>query len=149
MDKIRSWLYIGKYRDTLDEGLLTSMSIQSVLQLAEPVSYTAINSLYISVDDMKPTPHHLIAQGVSFILQEKQKDHKVLVTCGAGINRSTMFCVAVLKEVEGMSLVDAYKDIKQKHPDALPNKAVWESFCTYYEEATPYLDIMRLSIQKI
>jgi hypothetical protein len=57
MDEIRSWLYIGKYRDTLDEGLLTSMSIQAVLQFAEPVSYTAINSLYISVDDVKPTPH--------------------------------------------------------------------------------------------
>ena len=52
---------------------------------------------------------------------KKKKGHKVLVACGAGINRSTAFCMAALKEVEGLSLLDAYKEIKRKHPESLPN----------------------------
>lgn len=147
MDEIRPWLYIGKYRDTLDKNYLNFKSIKAMLQLAEPIEQDGINSLYLAVDDMRPTPHHLIKQGIDFILAEKEKEHKVLVSCGAGINRSAAFCVAALKEVEGLSLVDAYKEIKRKHPESLPHEPVWNSFCSYYNETTPYLDIMRLSTQ--
>ena len=148
MDEIRPWLYIGRYRDTLDKAYLDFKSIQSILQLAEPVQYSDINTLFLSVDDLDGTPHPLIRQGVDFILAEKEKGHRVLVSCGAGINRSTVFCMAALKEVEGLSLLDAVKDIKRRHPDAMPNQYVWESFCEYYNEPTPYLDVMRLLIQK-
>lgn len=144
---IRPWLYIGKYRDTVDKEYLESMQIQAVLQLAQAVKYSSINSLYIPVEDMAPTSHKFIKQGVDFILAEKEQGHNILVACGAGINRSTAFCVAALKEVEGLSLLDAFKDIKQKHPDAFPHEPVWESFCTYYKETSPYIDIMRLSVQ--
>jgi protein-tyrosine phosphatase len=147
MDEIRPWLYIGKYRDTLDKSNLEHKSIQAMLQFAEPVEQPGIVSLYLRVEDMDPTPHHLIKQGVEFILAEKEKGHKILVACGAGINRSTAFCIAALKEVEGISLINAYKDVKIKHFDAFPNASVWISFCEYYNEATPYLDVMRLSIQ--
>jgi protein-tyrosine phosphatase len=149
MDEIRPWLYIGKYRDTLDKDLLDFNSIRAMLQFAEPIEQDGINSLFLSMDDMAPTPHHLIRQGVDFIVEEKQKGHKVLVACGAGINRSTVFCIAALREVEGIRLVDAYKEIRKTHPEGLPNKDIWESFCDYYEESTPYLEIMRLSIQRI
>jgi protein-tyrosine phosphatase len=149
MDEIRPWLCIGKYRDTLDKHYLDFKSIKAMLQLADPVEQKGINSLFLVVEDMGETPHTSIKQGVDFILAEKDKGHKVLVACGAGINRSTAFCMAALKEAEGLSLVDAYKEIKRKHPEALPNGPVWESFCAYYNESTPYLDIMRLSIQNL
>lgn len=147
MDEIRPWLYIGKYRDTIDRSNLNRQSIQGMLQFAEPVEQSGIVSLYLRVEDMEPTPHHIIKQGMEFILAEKDKGHKILVACGAGINRSTAFCVAALKEVEHISLIDAYKEVKKKHFDAFPNKPVWESFCEYYNESAPYLDIMRLSVQ--
>jgi protein-tyrosine phosphatase len=146
MDEIRPWLYIGKYRDTKDREYLESREIQAVLQLAEPVKYSNINSLYLSVEDMEPTSPELIKQGVDFILSEKEQGHKILVACGAGINRSTAFCMAALKEVEGLSLLDAFKDIKRKHPDAFPHEPVWKSLCSYYNETTSYLDVMRLSV---
>jgi protein-tyrosine phosphatase len=149
MDEIRPWLYIGEYRDTLDKNYLDLNSIKAMLQLADPVEQNGITSLFLIVEDLGPTPHVLIKQGVDFILAEKEKGHKVLVACGAGINRSTAFCMAALKEVEGLSLFDAYKEIKRKHPDSLPNSPVWESFCMYYNESTPYLDIMRSSIQNL
>jgi protein-tyrosine phosphatase len=89
----------------------------------------------------------LIRQGVEFILAEKEKGNKILVACGAGMNRSTAFCMAALKEVEGLSLLEAFKEIKRRHPESMPHEPVWESFCRYYGESTPYLDIMRLSVQ--
>ena len=147
MDEIRPWLYIGKYRDTLNKSNLDRKSIQAMLQFAERIEHTGIVSLYLHVEDMDPTPHHLIKKGVKFILEEKNKGHNILVACGAGINRSTAFCVAVLKEVEGISLINAYKDVKNKHFDAFPNEPLWTSFCEYYNEPTPYLDVLRLSIQ--
>ena len=149
MDEIRSWLYIGKYRDTLDKSYLDFKSIKAMLQLADRVEQKGINSLFLSVEDVGSTSPALIKQGVDFILAEKGKEHKVLVACGAGINRSTAFCMAALKEVEGLSLLDAFKEIKRKHPASMPHKPVWESFCKYYNESTPYLDIMRLSIQNL
>ncbi|MBC7878027.1 MAG: dual specificity protein phosphatase family protein [Anaerolineales bacterium] len=147
MDEIRSWLYIGKFRDTLDKKYLELNRIKSMLQLADPVNQPSINSIYLPVEDLAPTSPLLIKQGIDFILAEKEKGHKVLVACGAGINRSTAFCMAALKEVEGLSLSDAYKDIKRKHPESIPHEPVWESFCSYYNETTPYIDIMRLSIR--
>ena len=105
-----------------------------------------INSLYLPVEDLEPTAPNLIKQGVDFILAEKEKGNKILVACGAGMNRSTAFCMAALKEVEGLSLLDAFKEIKRKHPESMPHKPVWESFCSYYKETTPYLDVMKLSI---
>jgi protein-tyrosine phosphatase len=149
MDEIRSWLYIGKYRDTLDKNYLDSKSIKAMLQLADLVEQVGIKSLFLPVEDVGPTSPVLIKQGVDFILEEKGKGHKILVACGAGINRSTAFCMAALKEVEGLSLLDAFKEIKKKHPESMPHKPVWESFCNYYNESTPYLDIMRLSIQNL
>jgi protein-tyrosine phosphatase len=146
MDEIRPWLYIGKYRDTLDKNYLDFKSIKAMLQLADRVEQKGINSLFLHVEDLEPTSPVVIRQGMSFIFEEKEKGHKVLVACGAGINRSTAFCMAALKEAEGLSLLDAFKDIKSKHPDSYPHEPVWESFCRYYNESTPYLEIMRLSI---
>jgi protein-tyrosine phosphatase len=108
-----------------------------------------ISSLFLPVDDMRPIPHHLIKQGLEFILAEKEKGHNILVACGAGVNRSAAFCLAALKEVEGLSLSDAYIEVKRKHPEALPHKSAWQSFCSYYNESTPYLDIMRLSVKNL
>jgi protein-tyrosine phosphatase len=147
MDEIRSWLYIGKYRDTLDKNYLDFKSIKAMLQLADLVEQKGINSLFLPVPDLGPTSPFLIRQGVEFILAEKEKGNKILVACGAGMNRSTAFCMAALKEVEGLSLLEAFKEIKRRHPESMPHEPVWESFCRYYNESTPYLDIMRLSAQ--
>ena len=149
MNEIRPWLYIGKYRDTLDKPYLDSESIKAMLQLADLVEQKGINSLFLPVEDMGPTSHVFIKQGVDFILGEKEKGSKVLVACGSGINRSTVFCMAALKEVEGLNLLEAFKEIKKKHPESMPHEPVWESFCGYYNEPTPYLSILRFSVQDL
>ena len=146
MDKIRSWLYIGSYRDTLNKSYLNLKNIQAMLQLAEKVEQPNIISLYLPVEDVAPVSSEHIQQGVGFIRRHKQLGMNVLVACGAGINRSSAFCTAVLKEEEGLSLFDAFKEVKRKHPESMPHKPAWESLCRYYNESVPYLDVMLVRI---
>ena len=146
MDEIRPWLFIGKYRDTLQLSYLRSKSIQAMLQLAEKVEQPNIVSLYLPVEDLAPISSGHIRQGVDFIRTHKAKGTRVLVACGAGINRSSSFCAAALKEEEGLSLFEAFKEVKRLHPESMPHQPVWESLCKYYNETTPYLDVMRLPI---
>ena len=48
---IRPWLFLGKYRDTLNFPYLETHKIGAMLQFAEQVEYTNISTLYISVED--------------------------------------------------------------------------------------------------
>lgn len=148
MDQIRPWLFIGAYRDTLNRSYLDFKFIQAMLQLAEKVEQPNIVSLYLPVEDLAPISSNHIRQGVDFIREHKEKGNRVLVACGAGINRSSAFSAAALKEAEGLSLFDAFKEVKHKHPESMPHEPVWDSLCKYYNEWTPYLDIMRLGISK-
>lgn len=117
-----------------------------MLQLAEKVEQPNIISLYLPVEDVAPVSSEHIQQGVGFIRKYKQTGMNVLVACGAGINRSSAFCTAVLKEEEGLSLFDAFKEVKKEHSDSIPHKPVWESLCRYYDESIPYLDVMLVKI---
>jgi protein-tyrosine phosphatase len=134
MNAIRPWLYIGKYRETLDKDLLFVKKIDAMLQLAEAVKHPNITSLYLPVEDGVPLPEYLLQQGVKFVLFEKSLGHTVLIACGAGMSRSVVFVVAVLKEAEGLSLLEALQAVKHHHPESLPHPALWESLCTYYHE---------------
>ena len=50
------------------------------------------------------------------------------------MSRSAAFAVAVLKEAEGLSLLDAVRTVGKHHPESLPHPALWESLCSYYGE---------------
>ena len=146
MDQIRPWLFIGSYRDTKNLSYLTLKSINAMLQLAEKVEQPTIISLYLPVEDLAPISEIHIRQGVDFIKEHKAKGNRVLVACGAGMNRSSSFSAAALKEEEGMSLFEALKEVKRHHPESMPHEPVWASLCKYYNEPVPYLDVMRLGI---
>ena len=138
MDRIRPWLYIGKYSDTLNVHLLSRYNIKAMLQLAELVEHPGITSLYLDVEDGEPLSRDLLRVGIDFVIAQKQQGHNVLVSCGAGISRSAAFAIAALKEIEGMSLLEAFLAVKQAHPQTLPHPTVWESVCHYYGEDDVY-----------
>jgi protein-tyrosine phosphatase len=141
MNQIRPWLYVGKYRDTLDLDLLEYYQIEAMLQLAEAVKQPGIESLYLPIEDGEPLPLDLLRRGVDFVLNEKRSKHTILVACGAGQSRSVAFAIASLKEAEDLPLLTAYQEIKRRHPDALPHMALWESLCNYYSEPIPFMQI--------
>jgi hypothetical protein len=144
METIRPWLHIGKYRDTLNRSLLNGYQIGAMLQLAEHVQHPQIATLYLPVEDGVPLASELLQRGITFVQAAYQHQHKVQIACGAGISRSATFATAVLKEIEELSLLEAITIVKYHHPDAMPHPALWESLCTYYGEAVPYLTLVRL-----
>lgn len=144
MDQIRPWLFIGGIRDTLNLSYLSYKSIRAMLQLAAKVDQPGISSLYLPVEDFEPLKFDLLAKGISFVREQKRAGCHILVACGAGINRSSSYCTAVLKEEEDLSLFEAFKEVKKKRPEAMPHEPVWESLCEYYKEDVPYLDVMRV-----
>jgi protein-tyrosine phosphatase len=141
MNQIRPWLYVGKYRETLEPDLLGLHQIDAMLQLAEAVKQPGIISLYLPVEDGEPLLLDLLRQGVDFVLNEKYSDLTTLIACGAGQSRSVAFAVASLKEAEDLPLLTAWQEVKRRHPEALPHMALWESLCTYYAEPIPFLRI--------
>jgi protein-tyrosine phosphatase len=146
MDQIRPWLFIGGIRDTLNMSYLSYKSIGAMLQLAANVEQPGITSLYLPVEDFAPLKFDLLEKGVFFVREQKKLGCRILVACGAGINRSSSFCTAILKEEEDLSLFNAFKEVKSKHPESIPHEPVWESLCQYYKEEVPYLDVMRVKV---
>ena len=134
MNAIRNWLYIGKYRDTLDATFLAARKIGAVLQLAEAIEYPDIKSLYLPVEDGLPLESRHLRQGIDFVLGQKGFGRNVLVACGAGMSRSAAFAVAALKEDEGLGLLDALRAVKSHHPDTMIHPALWESLCAFCQE---------------
>ncbi len=141
MNSIRSWLYIGKYRDTLDPSLLASQQIEAMLLLADQVEQPGIRSLYLPVDKLEPLPPETLRQGIEFIGREKRQGHRILIAGEAGTNRSSAFAIAALREEEGLSLREAFRAVKQAHRETQPLSPIWESLCKYYEESVPYVEL--------
>ena len=146
MDQIRPWLFIGGYRDTKHLAYLQFKSITAMLQLAERMEQPEIVSLYLPVEDLAPISSAHIQQGLDFIREQKDKGHRILVACGAGMNRSSAFSAAALKEAESLTLFEAFKEVKHCHPESMPHQPVWDSLCEYYKESIPYLEVMRIRI---
>jgi protein-tyrosine phosphatase len=146
MDQIRPWLFIGGYRDTKHLAYLQFKSITAMLQLAERVEQPEIASLYLPVEDLAPISSTQVRQGLGFIREQKDKGNRILVACGAGMNRSSAFSAAALKEAESLTLFEAFKEVKRCHPESMPHQPVWDSLCEYYKESIPYLEVMRIRI---
>ena len=141
MDQIREWLYIGKYRETINVNLLNRYNISAMLLLAELVEHPGIESLYTAVEDGEPLPVDMLRQGVDFVIKQQQQGQTILVACGAGISRSASFAIAALKEIENLSLLEAYQIVRTAHPESLPHFRLWNSLCDYYDEAIPWTEL--------
>lgn len=142
MNSIRNWLYIGKYRDTLDVASLTKYKIGAVLQLAEAIQYPNIESLYLPIEDGIPLESHYLRGGIDFVLSQKRLGHSVMIACGAGISRSAAFAVAALKEDENLDLLAALRSVKSHHPETIIHLALWESLCAFYQESIPFHSVL-------
>lgn len=139
MYRIRDWLLIGNYPESMQRAALNAYGITALLQLAAVVQHPGLAVKCIVVDDGAPLAAERLREGVDFVRARKAEGRKVLVACGAGISRSVSFAIAALKEEEGLSLLDAYAAVRAAHPAALPHPALWESLRQYYGEPTTYL----------
>ena len=143
MYQVRPWLFIGKYSETLNHDLLERNKIRAVLELAEPVDYEDITTLYLPVDDGAALRPGVLPNGVAFVRSEYALGNRVLIACGAGISRSVSFAIAALKEEENLGLVDAFHEIAKVHPEGMPHPELWQSLCAYYGEEISFLEMWR------
>jgi hypothetical protein len=143
MYRIRHWLSVGKYSETLLPDLLRQQGITAMLQLAAPVQQAGIESLYLIVDDGVPLHPVVLERGIKFGRAQKAAGGHLLVACGAGISRSSTFATAILKEEENLTLLDAFQAVHAEHPYAMPHPALWKSLCAYYGETTPFLMVWK------
>ena len=138
MHVIRPWLLLGKHQETRLLPLLQTYGVEAMLQFAEKVEYPTIHSLYLPIEDGIPLTPEILKQGIKFMRSNQEQGKKILVSCGAGISRSVTFVIAILKETEGISLLDAYQNVLKVHSGALPHPKLWQSLCSYYQESSPY-----------
>ena len=144
MTRIRPWLWIGALRDTRDEDQLLGNEIGAMLQLAAEEPHRGIETLYLAIDDGMPLDAAMLQRGLEFIAAARARGVRVLVACGAGISRSTTFCVGALKEAEGLSLLDAYRDVHSRHRNASPHPALWSSLGEFFGEPVSYDSVLEV-----
>ncbi len=134
MHKIRDWLFIGKYRDSMSLPLLNSYTIGAMLHLAEDVRHDDIEILYLPIDDGVPIKQDTLKRGIDFIVEQKTQGKIVMSACGAGISRSTSFAMGALMQVEGLDLWAAYEAVLEHHPDAFPLAPLVMSLGDYFDQ---------------
>jgi len=146
MHKIRDWLFIGKYRETVSLPLLNSYGIGAMLHLADNVQHDGIETLYLPIDDGVPIRQDVLKQGIDFIIEQKAQDKVVLSACGAGISRSTTFAMGALMQIESLDVWEAYNTILEVHPDAFPMPALVMSLGTYFNQAISEYEAARTTM---
>lgn len=141
MYQIRDWLCISGYPEASSLTIVKAAGIGAMLQLFEPFELEGVETHYIPVIDGQPITKGMIRDGMAFIRQQMDAKKKLLITCGAGISRSVMFSVIALKEIEGLSMDEAYRTIYALHPKALPDHVHWQSVAEYYNETDDFWKI--------
>lgn len=154
MHKIRNWLFIGKYRETISHPLLHSYRIEAMLHLVEDVQHKGIETLYMPIDDGVPVRQEILKRGIDFICEQKAQGKVILSACGAGISRSTTFAMGALMQEEKIDIWEAYQAILDRNPDALPAPDLVVSLGDYFGtpieklEATETTMMMSLEQQR-
>lgn len=143
MNQIRPWLFVGNFRETESLDLLTEHSIGAMLQLHRHVKHNSIAEKYIPVEEGFPLPKHAIEQGLQFVFEQQATGKNVLIACGAGVSRSVIFAVAVLKVFEKLTLPDAFSEVLKHHEKAMPDELHWQSMNEYFGEDTDYWEMWR------
>jgi predicted protein tyrosine phosphatase len=143
MQFIRPWLAVEKARYTRDLQYLRLHLIGAMLQIAEPIAHPGIESLYLPFEDGTRLQPETIRRSVDFVAEHRRAGRKVVIACGAGVSRSVTLAVAALKDLEEISLLEAYAAVRDAHREARPHPLLWQSLCSWCGEETPYLEVLR------
>lgn len=141
---IRPWLYLGKHQEALNTSKLAEHNIEAILLLHAPLEQSHLSTLFIPIEE-GVSSSEIFKQGIDFVIAERKKNHNIFLACETGGNRSIAFGTAILKEIEGMALWDAFQEIKQIYPIARPHADLWKLLCVYYQEEIPYTEVLNFS----
>lgn len=132
MNQVLDWLYVGSVRDAEDYAALKAEDIKAVLTLAWPIQHRDIAVKHVYFEDGEPIPDEAFYEALSFVRRQRRRGHRILIACSAGISRSPSIAIAVLHELEGYPLVEAFRTVLKRVPIATPRPATWRSVCRFY-----------------
>lgn len=141
MYKIRDWLYISGFTAACDARWLRHKGIGSLLSLCKPIEHANITSLYVPVHDKAVLSDASLEKAMDFVREQVALDKPVLIVCSAGTNASVIMAIAALKEIEGLSMRDAFFDVREKNSEAMPEQTLWEDLRRHYGESTLFWDV--------
>jgi protein-tyrosine phosphatase len=142
MYQIRPWLFVGSFRDTVDDELLERHQIGALLQLASPAAPPRCPTLVLMIEDGEPIAPATLEHGVEFVAQAHARGVVCLIACGAGISRSVVFATAALCRIEGLALLDAATTVKRANPAAVFHPVLWDSLVEFTGEPVPFREVL-------
>ena len=143
MNQVLDWLYVGSIRDAENLEQLKGAGIEALLSLAYPVDHPDILLGYVPFDDGEPIPEDVLYKALSFVRRQRREGRKVLIACSAGVSRSPSIAIAVLHELAGYPLVDAFRAVIDRVHKAFPDPALWNSLCRHYGQMVSIHDVWR------
>jgi hypothetical protein len=142
MNQVLEWLYVGSVKDAENYALLKQTGIQAVLSVTWPISHPDIEVGFVPFEDGEPIPDEVFYKTLSFVRQQRRKDRKILIARSAGIiSRSPMIAIAVLHELEGYPLVEAFRKVIFSVHTAYPRPVTWNSVCRFYGQLVAMSDV--------
>ena len=141
MNQVLDWLYVGSVKDAEDYTALQRAGIKAVLTLAWPIQHPDIAVKRVYFEDGEPIPDEVFYETLSFVRQQRRLGRKVLIACSAGVSRSPAIAIAVLHELEGYPLVEAFRTVLGKVRLAHPHQAIWNSVCRFYGQWVTMSDV--------
>jgi len=117
--EITNYLYLGGAEAASDWAHLEELGVTHVLNVADDVDCYFPDKLeYLHLPivdggcDDQIVPAFMSA--ADFVSKVRAADGRVLVHCWGGVNRSATVTMAVLMELEGMTLLEAYHHVSKK-----------------------------------
>ncbi|XP_063675839.1 dual specificity protein phosphatase 14-like [Bolinopsis microptera] len=127
-------LYLGNYGSIKKEPCKT-FGISHVVNCTRdlpPPNVKTVQFLRVPIDD---SPNDKIGKHFEKMTRKIfdiiKTGGKVLVTCRAGISRSTTMVIAFLMRYHNMSLTDAHRLVRTQRPKVRPNDGFWKQLVEY------------------
>lgn len=143
MFAIRPWLFTGSYLTTQDLETLQQYGIGAMLQLHRAVQQPGIVSKFLYTEEGYPITKGMLDAGLGFVTEQQAQGRRVLIACASGISRSSLLAVAALCRIEGLSMENAFWQVRAVNKDAMPDEIQWNSVSKYFGDKTQFWDLWR------
>merc|ERR1712088_479161 len=124
--QVTPFLFLGNMKDASDANGLTRLGVDHVLNvtavsptydMSETITYKQLHAADNGYQNLK----QYFEEAFDFIDLARSRGGSVLIHCQAGVSRSPTIAVAYLIKQFPMSLVDAYKFVKNRRSIISPN----------------------------
>nr|XP_050857459.1 dual specificity protein phosphatase 10-like [Vespula vulgaris]XP_050857460.1 dual specificity protein phosphatase 10-like [Vespula vulgaris] len=124
--RVLPFLYLGNGRDAADLQLLRALGTTRVLNVTSQLpGYHEERGITYRQIPASDSGHQNLKQyfeeAFDFIEEARKAGSSVLVHCQAGVSRSATIAIAYIMRHKGLSMVEAYKLVKNARPIISPN----------------------------